>query len=160
MPCYLFTYHAYGTWLPGRKQGYVKRGRGILPTNAHMHRLYAAALKEDVVKLQETHQLQVINSLLESQAPQHFDVHYAATDATHVHGIVAWRDDRNALKLRGLIKSSLTRSFNGAFHRRTWFAEGASRKQIRDREHYDYLVNVYLPKHNGWKWSQGRGLFQ
>jgi hypothetical protein len=31
MPCYLFTWHAYATWLPDRKQGYVEKGRGILP---------------------------------------------------------------------------------------------------------------------------------
>ena len=33
MPCYLFTYHGYGTWLPDRSRGYVRRKEGILPTD-------------------------------------------------------------------------------------------------------------------------------
>src|SRR4051794_35604479 len=29
MPCYLFTYHAYGSWMPDHKRGYVHRGQGV-----------------------------------------------------------------------------------------------------------------------------------
>jgi len=159
MPCYL-TYHAYGTWLPNRKQGYVKRGRGILPTSDHMHRLYSTAMKEDVVAFDERSQRQAIETLLSSQTLQQFELHFVATEATHIHSLLAWRGDRESKKLRSLIKTSLSKAFNVAFHRRSWFAEGGSRKQVRDREHYDYLVNVYLPKHSGWKWSRARGLFK
>jgi hypothetical protein len=36
-------------------------------------------------------------------------------------------------------------------------SENGSRKHVKDREHFDYLVNVYLPKHTGWKWSESLG---
>jgi hypothetical protein len=160
MPCYLFTYHAYGTWLPNRKQGYVKRGSGILPSSDHMHRLYVTAMKEGVVAFDEHGQRQAIETLLKSQAPQRFDLHFVATDTTHIHALTAWRDDRQPIPMRGGLKTSLSKAFNLEFHRRTWFAEGGSRKQVLDRKHYDHLMNIYLPKHSGWKWSRARGLFK
>ncbi|QDT75400.1 hypothetical protein I41_46100 [Lacipirellula limnantheis] len=39
MPCCLFTYHAYGSWTPDRKQGYVKRHQGILQQDLQKHGL-------------------------------------------------------------------------------------------------------------------------
>jgi hypothetical protein len=27
------------------------------------------------------------------------------------------------------------------------------------RKHFDYLVTKYLPKHQGWKWAEGRKYF-
>jgi REP element-mobilizing transposase RayT len=160
MPCYLFTYHAFGTWLPGRQRGYVKRGQGVLPPNGHMHRLYAMAMKDTPVELEDEHQRHAIAVLIESQPLQHFDLHYVATEPTHIHVLSSWRDVRDAVKLRGLVKGSLSRSFNKGYHRREWFAEGGSRKQVRDRLHFEHLVTTYLPRHAGWKWSRVRGLFQ
>ena len=31
MPVYLFTFHAYGSWLPDNPRGYVRRKEGIQP---------------------------------------------------------------------------------------------------------------------------------
>jgi hypothetical protein len=47
MPCYLFTYHAYGSWMPDRPQGYVRRGKGILPTDTRMAERYRKNTKYD-----------------------------------------------------------------------------------------------------------------
>lgn len=160
MPCYLFTYHAYGSWMPDRSRGYIKRGRGILPPDSHMHRLYTMAMQESAVEFDESLQRQVIAALLESESPQRFDLHFVATDATHANVPVAWRDEREPLRMRGLVKGSLTRAINAVFGRRTWFAESASRKQVKDRRLYEYLVTTYLPRHGGWKWSRDRGYFR
>jgi REP element-mobilizing transposase RayT len=117
-------------------------------------------MKETPVELQDEHQRHGIAVLLESQSLQQFDLHYVATDATHVHVLLSWRDARDAVKLRGLVKGSLSRGFNRAFHRREWFAEGGSLKRVRDRRHFNHLVDAYLPRHAGWKWSRARGLFK
>lgn len=53
MPCFLFTYHAHGTWLPNRSRGYVKRGQGILPPDETMHQRYSQAMKEPKVNFDE-----------------------------------------------------------------------------------------------------------
>jgi hypothetical protein len=33
MPVYLFTYHAYRSWMPDRPEGFVQEGRGIEAPN-------------------------------------------------------------------------------------------------------------------------------
>ena len=40
MPVYLFTYHAYQSWMPDRGRGFVQKGRGIQPTNALLAHAY------------------------------------------------------------------------------------------------------------------------
>lgn len=160
MPCCLFTYHAYGSWLPDRQQGYVKRGQGILPQDMLKHRLYAKAMTEEIVNFSSEHQRCVIESLIKSQTPQRFELHGIATAPTHLHALLAWRDERNVVAMRGLVKGSVSRALNSAFLRRTWLSEGGSRKQVRTREHFDYLLTVYLPKHSGWKWSVAKGFYR
>lgn len=160
MPCYLFTYHAFGSWLPDRQRGYVKRGRGILQPSEHLHRLYSEAMKEEIVVFHDDQQRRAIDVLLESQSLQRFCLYFASTDLSHIHALVAWHDDRDPVKVRALLKGSLSRSFNAAFHRRSWFVEGASRKRVREQQHFSYLMEQYLPKHDGWKWSRARGWFK
>jgi hypothetical protein len=50
--------------------------------------------------------------------------------------------------MRNGLKSSLTRRLNHDVKRRDkWFVESASRKRVKDKEHFDHLVNTYLPSH-------------
>lgn len=160
MPCYLFTYHAFGTWLPDRKRGYVKRHRGILLPDKDMATKYRAAMKESVVELDSDTQLIVIDAILDSRDKQRFETYFIATDSTHVHVLVGWRDERAWLHMRSIVKGSISRRLNQDLYRRTWFAEGGSRKQVKDRAHFNYLVQKYLPKHRGWMWSSQLGKFR
>ena len=36
MPCYLFTYHAYGSWLPDHAEGYVHWKEGQQPPDDNL----------------------------------------------------------------------------------------------------------------------------
>jgi hypothetical protein len=149
MPCYLFTYHAYGSWMPDRTLGYVKRNRGILAADASMARKYERIMNDKPVLFDESAQETILVSILESRAKQSFDAHFIATDPTHVHLLLAWRDSRTWLRMRSSIKRSQSHRLNMELGRRDWFVEGGSRKRVKDREHYDYLVTHYLPKHTG-----------
>lgn len=160
MPCFLFTYHAHGSWMPDREQGYVKRGKGILPTDSHMNRLYTESMVETAVLFDSNLQIALIECLLESAPKQKFELYAVATDSTHVHALLSWRDQRRGTKLRGLVKGSLTRYLNKKFERRTWLAESGSCKQVKHRGHFDHLKQVYLPKHQGWKWDRERGFYR
>jgi hypothetical protein len=159
MPCYLFTYHAYGTWLPDRKRGYVKRREGILPTDTREGARYRAAMKESAAEFDSRAQQALIDAIIESQARQSFLAHYVATDPTHGHVLVSWRDDREWLHVRSIVKGSISRFMKQECDERTWLSEGASRKRVKDRAHFDYLVMRYLPSHRGWKWCPERGKF-
>lgn len=160
MPCYLFTYHAYGTWMPDRSRGYVKRSRGILPRDDQMAELYRRSMKEQAVSFDDQLQRWSIAALLESEPLQLFELYFVATDATHLHVLLGWRNDRGAVALRSLVKGSLSRALNRAVKHRIWFADGGSRKQVKSGGHFAYLTTSYLPKHAGWKWSRERGYFK
>jgi hypothetical protein len=49
MPCYLFNYHAHGSWMPDHRREYVKRHKGILPPDTEMAARYRANMTQDVV---------------------------------------------------------------------------------------------------------------
>jgi hypothetical protein len=156
MPCYLFTFHAFGTWLPDREEGFVKRKEGILPPNERLARRYWEVAKEDKVVLDLRLQLLLIEESRIACERQCYRGHCFATEPTHLHVLVSWPDERPWLKIRNGLKSSLTRRLNREVqHRDKWFVESASRKQVKDDDHFDHLVNTYLPSHGGWKWREG-----
>ncbi|MEQ8838739.1 MAG: hypothetical protein RID07_18185, partial [Lacipirellulaceae bacterium] len=86
--------------------------------------------------------------------------HGVATDRTHLHAVVSWRNEHLTFrKVRGRIKNLLALDLSRAagITGRPWFSREASRKQVSDEEHFNYLLRVYLPKHQGWQWYEDRG---
>jgi len=158
MPCYLFTYHAYASWFPDRRQGYVKRKQGILESDPEEAALYRKLMTEKPVEFDDKIQKAIITSLLDSREKQAFEVYSIATEASHAHVLLGWRDGRPWLRMRSTVKGSISRSLNQKLHKRTWLAEGGSRKRVTDQKHFDYLKGKYLPNHRGWKWSPEREL--
>jgi len=154
MPCYLFTYHAYRSWMPDRKQGFVRRGKGVVPPDEELSRQYRDDAKQEQAGFDSQLQLLAIDELQVAFAYQQCRGHCIATDATHIHVLVSWRGDRPWKRIRSGLKSSLTRRFNRELQRRKWFVDSASRKRVKDRSHFDYLVDQYLPSHRGWKWRE------
>jgi len=49
MPVFLFTYHAYASWLPDHKRGYVRRKQGVQPPNQKEADRYRRQMKETPV---------------------------------------------------------------------------------------------------------------
>ena len=158
MPCYHFTYHAYGTWLPDEDDGFVKRGEGQLPQDVREAANYRARMHATETLFAEVHQQALIDEVGIAAAKQDFRIHFIATEPTHVHVLLSWRDERAWQKLRTSVKSSLTRRLHRDLGQRDWLSEGASRRRVGNQEHYDYLVCTYLPRHSGWKWSEEKGL--
>ncbi|HVT27975.1 MAG TPA: hypothetical protein VHE81_08170 [Lacipirellulaceae bacterium] len=159
MPCFLFTYHAYRSWMPDRPQGYVRRHQGILPRNLKMAGQYEANAKHSRVRFVADHQLKCIETL--QCAVEHIScrLHFVSTDSTHVHALVSWTGTQTWLQNRTSLKRALTLSLKSAFGNRPWLVDGASRKQVCDRAHFEYLVGTYLRSHSGWKWCEHRGSF-
>ena len=141
--------------MPDRKEGFVRRGKGVLPADLQLAQKYRQDAKEAVVTFDGRVQQLVIEELRTAFGHQDCRGHYIATDSTHAHVLLSWRDDRAWKRLRTGIKSSLTRRLNRDLLRRTWLSDGSSRKRVQDRRHFDHLVNEYLPSHRGWKWREG-----
>jgi REP element-mobilizing transposase RayT len=153
-------FHGYGTWMPDEDDGYVERGKDRLPQDVKVAARYRVLMTEDEVEFGELHQLAMIDEVHQAAVPQNFCVHFVATEQTHVHLLVSWKDERPFEKLRAGIRQSLSRRLSKEFEKRTWLSEGGSRRRISNQEHYDYLVATYLPRHGGWKWCEERGLFR
>jgi hypothetical protein len=50
MPCYLFTYHGHGTWLPDHERGYVRRKEGVLAADLQMASRYRSNFQDNAIE--------------------------------------------------------------------------------------------------------------
>jgi hypothetical protein len=160
MPCYLFTYHAYGSWMPDHPRGYVQRGQGILPPDRDTAQLYRAKMSQETVRFTVAVQETLIPAVLHSCECQQLSCHFIATETTHVHILLSWRTPRTWQLVRKQLSSTISRRLNEIHQRQIWFSKSPSRKRVKDRDHFDYLMATYLPKHSGWKWVEGEGPFK
>ncbi len=154
MPCYLFTFHAYGSWMPDRKRGFVRRGKGLTSPNAKLAKVYRDSQTQSTVEFDEQLQQQLIDAAINAATAQDFRLHSIATDSSHVHILVSWRGEKDWMLVRRGLRRSLTLHLNEKYESRDWFAKSGSRKQVLDRKHFDHLVTRYLPNHRGRKWSE------
>lgn len=152
MPAYHFTLHAYGTWLPNKPKGYVHRKQGIQPRDDALARCYRANQKQTTIHFTLDQQHEIAATL--RVAGKHLDaiIHCIAIEPTHIHVVISWRHVRDAVSMRSSIKSAISRMLNERFGRRTWLCKGASRKQIKDHDHFCFLIRRYLPCHRGLFW--------
>ncbi len=158
MPCYLFTWHAYATWMPDRPLGYVKKGQGILPSDPEEAARYRARQKESAACFDQFVQQLMIEELIIAAEKRRFRLHGVATDSTHLHVLLSWPDERSFEQLNRGVRESITRRLNQHLRRR-WLVHKGSRKRVKDRQHFDDLMSEYLPKHAGWKWREGEGMY-
>lgn len=154
MPCYLFTYHAYGSWLPDRSRGYVRRGEGILATDSRMALRYRSNLKQGVASFDERVQELLVVGAKDACTCLSARCHGIGTEASHVHLLLSWRGERAWESVSEAIKRGLTQRLNKCILRQKWFSKGGSRKRVRDRAHFEYLMTVYLPSHRGLCWFE------
>ncbi|MHC4401879.1 MAG: hypothetical protein ACYTG0_19580 [Planctomycetota bacterium] len=158
MPVYLFTFHAYRSWKADNPRGYVQEGQGIQPPSASLAQYRDECAAQPEVRFEKTHQEVLIWIAHDACARRGWRLHFAATDPTHVHILLSWRSRepwRNVRKrLKNLAALMLGKKELGRPGRK-WLSRKGSRKRVRDREHFDYLVNRYLPSHRGLKWREG-----
>lgn len=158
MPVYLLTFHAHGTWMPDKPKGYVRRGKGIQPTDPAMAMHYRARQQHPIISFDRSIQQALIAITQQACECQLLRLHGIATDTSHIHILISWSDRSKPIaRIRQNLKQSLTRQLNERIRRAQWFSRGGSQKRVSDREHYDYLMNTYLPSHRGLGWFEGQG---
>jgi hypothetical protein len=160
MPVYLFTYHAYRSWMPDRARGFVQKGREIQPRNDALAEAYRRAASDEPFEFDASTQMRLITKAMDVCADEGWRLHGASTEPTHLHVLVSWLDEGVGFaKVRGRIKNmlSLDLSRRAGVTGRPWFAGDASRRRVRDEGHFRYLMAEYLPKHGGVQWYEGVG---
>ncbi|MBX2852489.1 MAG: hypothetical protein KTR15_12175 [Phycisphaeraceae bacterium] len=154
MPVYHFTFHAYGTWLPDHPKGYARREKGALPPDEAMAGRYREQMKGEPTAFSDKAQAVALQALIDSQLLQHFTLYAVASEASHLHVVLAWDDEREPVAVRSRIKTSMTRALNQALGRRTWFVKNAGQTPVRDELHLHELAHSYLPSHGGLYWCR------
>jgi REP element-mobilizing transposase RayT len=157
--------------MPDRPQGYVRRGEGPLPPDEEQARWYEQHASQAAVLFNQDIQRALICAAREAATHQKVRLHCIATEPTHVHVLVSWKDDRTWQRMRTGLKQSLARTLNRTpgpraglpaamggedDERRKWFSDGASRRRVRDRRHFDHLIDEYLPSHRGAFWRESQ----
>ena len=154
MPVVLFTWQAYGTWMPDDERGYVRRDRdGVQPPDVEMARFYRRWMNQDAVWFAEHHREKLLAAARDCAGPLTASIYGVAMDPTHLHVLTGWRDERDWKRLRRSLRHSLSRTMNTAFEKREWFSDGGSSKSISGETHFDYLPTEYLPGHHALFWS-------
>ena len=152
MPCYLFTYHGYGTWLPDHPRGFVRRREGVLAADSQLANHYRLKQGQRTVIFNQQLQQLLISTTLSTSQYLGVDFHGIASESSHIHLLLSWRHDRHWKSISQSLKSRLTRQLSQEIAKRPWFSKGSSRKCVRDRTHFEYLMRYYLPKHRGLVW--------
>jgi REP element-mobilizing transposase RayT len=155
MPVYLFTFHAYRSWMPDRPQGYVRPGQGVLPQDPKMSQHYARRAKHDEVRFDATQRWRLVDEAGEVCARQGWEIYEATATRSHTHLLVGWRTDAKWKDVSNRLKRRLGYALSMLANRPgPWFSRGSSRKRVRDREHFEHLLQTYLPKHGPICWSR------
>ena len=87
-------------------------------------------------------------------------LHAVGTDPTHAHYLISQEGYFDFVEVRDKLKNLLSLFLGRAagISGRTWFATGGSNKRVKDRKHFDHLVNIYLPQQRGLFWKEGEPL--
>ena len=157
MPCYLFTFHAYRSWNADNPRGFVQEAGSIEAPSAQLARYYDEHAQQPPVLFEALHQRVLIWIAFDACARRQWRLHFVATEPTHVHILVSWHSSEPWGEVRRRLKNLASLFLGRKFEQpgRKWFSRRGSRKRVRDRRHFDYLVNKYLPKHGGLQWREG-----
>lgn len=157
MTVFLFTWHAYQSWLPDRPQGYVRRGEGVLPPDPHEAAWYRRLATEEPAQLIEQIQRTMIETILENCEPLDFRAHGVATDPSHLHVLLGWTADRTWESMARSLRRSITSSLLEKHGRQKWFSRGRHAEPVTEDSHFEHLLTSYLPSHRGLFWSERIG---
>jgi len=154
MPVYLFTFHSYCSWMPDRRQGFVRRGRGILPANDYLAEQYRERAQGSEITFDATLGWALIDETATLCAEAQWRLHEVAVVTSHVHVLVSWKSEERADEVATRIKQRQGRALSLLRDRPgPWFSRGKSRKRVRDRRHFEHLMTKYLPRHGAIRYT-------
>jgi REP element-mobilizing transposase RayT len=155
MAVYLFTYHAYGSWMPDRPQGFVRTGQGVLPPDPELAQRYRRLAVDEMVHFDARMRQCIVAGSRNICESKGWHLHRVEVIESHAHLLVSWRSFQEWKSVRNTLKRCLGAELSKAFDKKgPWFSRGSSRKRVRDRKHFDHLVQHYLPNHNGTFWQE------
>ena len=83
MAVYMFTYHAYRSWMPDRSQGYVRKGK-VLPTDEEEARRYGRRACNPQITFDRTMQQTLVSNARVVCDESHWRLHQVRAIPTHL----------------------------------------------------------------------------
>lgn len=148
MPVYLLTLHAYRSWREDDPRGYVQRGKaGVQKPNAGLARYRDSTAKQPPAGF-DAHDL-IIGAVRDVCGHRDWRPHGVSVTPTHVHVLVSWRGDAEARDVAATLKRIVGLRLSKAAGQvgRRWFSRGSDETRVRDPQHFEFLLEIYLPKH-------------
>ncbi len=148
MAVFMFTLHAYRSWMPDHRRGFVIRSKGVQKPDPQRARRYHSLAKHERMVFGDELCEQIIAAVQDECRKKDWRLLTMVVVWTHVHLIVSWRGFHNVKRVRAVIKRAITtwlRDWTG--ERRKWLPGGGSIQRVRDRGHYLHLTQRYLPAH-------------
>ena len=156
----LFTFHAHGTWLPDRDEGFYKNKDGLRPPDDVEAGRYRTRMGGAPADFDDRAQRVLIEAVIGAAGPLDLMIRAVATDPAHAHVLCAWTDHREPEQVQRSLKHSVSRALNLRIGQRQWLGRNGHDRRVRDEEHLVHLLEAYLPSHRGWKWDTARGWFK
>ena len=150
---YFITWTTYGTWLPGDKRGWIKRGHaGVKDPDWRLEDDSCARMAEPAVILSDTQRALIENTIRRHCEIRSWQLHAANARTTHVHVVVS--TDREPDEVMNQLKAQCSRVLSDAAGlkervakkagRRRWFTEGGDKEEIHDEEHLRNAIRYVL----------------
>ena len=148
MPVYLLTHHAYASWMPDRPQGYVRRNKGILPSDNQMAGRYRRQAKHAEVVFDDDDGWLLIETADGLCRDNEWLLYEMVVVSSHTHILLGWKSEEEVRSVSNQLKrrcgSALSKQANRPG---PWYSRGFSRKQVKHDSHFQHLLQNYLPSH-------------
>jgi hypothetical protein len=175
MPVYLLTMHAYRSWREDRPEGYVQRGEGRMLPNESLARWRAERASHPEARFERDVQQTMHEIIALIAAERHVRLHACVTTPTHVHVLMSFRnpactcgasehcrrgcegkEHAETVIVRMKRKMGQAVAQKMGTRGRPWFSRGWDATPVRTQDHFDHLMEVYLPGHE----AEQAGIFR
>lgn len=144
MAVYLFTIHSYASWLQDNPRGYTEKGKGVQPPSKELGDLVRRSLAHEPVIFNQQMQELLVSATVNLCEEKNWRLHQIRATTTHIHILVSWRGFVEWKEVRSTLKRRLGADLSKALNKRgPWFSLEGSRKQVKDRKHFDHLMETY-----------------
>jgi hypothetical protein len=102
----------------------------------------------------------MIRAAIESCRRQGWRLHGSGSDVTHMHFVLSWPEFQDCDEVIRRLKNGLSYVLGRDVgpRGRKWFVRGGSKKRVKDKAHFDHLLETYFPDHPGVYWREGMPL--
>lgn len=168
MAVYLLTIHAYRSWSEDDPRGYVQRGEGLKAPDPWRAKWRSDHADWPPYRFDDEAQRLAHDVVVAITDERKLDLHGCAATATHVHTLVSFRSpactcgdsehcrrgcparravEKFLTRLKQKLGQQLAKRLGTAGTGRKYLSGGWDVTPVRDRSHFNHLLDRYLPKH-------------